>query len=122
MSRFPPPPEARLEQLLHEAFEFMPGPDMARLREVEQRVLRALPRRRQSAAAPWWLVLLLAGGAAAAAYVASEHFRPLERSTVRMHGPLQTEPATTAPAAAEPVPGPAPRSEPTRIIDKREAP
>jgi len=74
MAGFPVPPEARLEALLREAFEFMPGPDMARLAEIEQRLLRAAqrPAAPRRAMLPWWAILLLAGGAATAAWWAGE--------------------------------------------------
>jgi hypothetical protein len=76
MPRFALPPDAQFEALLREAYDFMPGPDMARLAEIESRLLRGarrpVPRRRVSP--PWWALLLLAGGAATAAWWAGERW------------------------------------------------
>jgi hypothetical protein len=55
---------AQLEQLLRQAFDDLPGPDPARLSDIEARLRGRLQRRR-----PWlwwWLPLLLVTGAAAA--------------------------------------------------------
>jgi hypothetical protein len=96
MPEFPVPTEARLETLLREAFEFMPGPDMVRLREIEARLLRTTRRpAARRATLPWWAILLLAGGAATAAWWAGEQYVEQKRAAVR----LNEESAGSAPKA-----------------------
>jgi len=111
MARFPVPEEARLETLLREAYEFMPGPDMNRLEEIEARLLRAArrPTRPPRAGLPWWAILLLIGGAATAAWWAGERFG--ER------GVMSIPSGNDAPeTAGEPLPGSPPaRAEPGAI-------
>ena len=71
MSKFPVPAEDRLEQLIRESFDFMPGPDMARLAQIGDKLSRyPAPEKRVSAVnrLAWWIVLLLAGGFATAAW------------------------------------------------------
>lgn len=71
MSEHTVPDEERLARLIFEACEYRPGPDMARLGRLEERLNRQLPARRRPplrAHLPWWLLLLLVGGAAAAAW------------------------------------------------------
>lgn len=65
-----PPDEERLKRLIHEAHEFLPGPDMARLQALEERLKRKAhqPARSSPSRTPWWVVLLLVGGAATAAW------------------------------------------------------
>lgn len=126
MARFPVPSEARLEALLREAYEFMPGPDMNRLGEIETRLLRAVrrPARPGRAALPWWAILLLAGGAATAAWWAGERF--IGGESVRDTDTTVAEPDRARSAA----PGgkehgreaPAPDGVKDRILYEREAP
>lgn len=77
MARFPVPDKDRLGRLIFEAHEYLPGPDMARLRELEERLNRKAFRqtRRRMPRAPWWVILLLAGGAATAAWWSLEQLR-----------------------------------------------
>jgi len=77
MARFPVPDEERLGRLIFEAHEYLPGPDMARLRELEERLNRKAVRRapRRIPRAPWWLILLLAGGVATAAWWSLDRLR-----------------------------------------------
>ena len=134
MARFSVPSEAGLEALLREAFEFMPGPDRVRLREIEARLLRAAQRpAARHTTMPWWAILLLAGGTAAAAWWAGEYLEHQNRSQAEpavvpgaVDSPL---PALNAERRAESVPGktlpevepPAQRPD-ARVIDRREEP
>ena len=66
-----PPDDDRLCRLIHEAYEYLPGPDMSRLYRLQESLSRqtavtragARPRR-----LPWWIALLLISGAVAAAW------------------------------------------------------
>ncbi len=75
MNKYPIPSDERLEQLICESFECMPGPDMQRLHQLEQRLAR-IPapyhRGEKPNTLPWWIVLLAAGSFAAAAWWAGE--------------------------------------------------
>jgi hypothetical protein len=132
MTRFPLPPEARLEALLGEAFEFMPGPDMVRLGEIETRLLRTARRSAaRRAALPWWAILLLAGGAATAAWWAGEHFIERNNAGIRSSENAVSGDSPDRPRAADetghgtgvtPRPDAAPVGEDRRIIYEREAP
>lgn len=71
MAERPVPEEARLGRLIFEAHEYLPGPDMARLQQLEEHLDRQATRRRRSGkkiGRSWWLALFLIGGAAAAAW------------------------------------------------------
>ena len=71
MADRPLPDDDRLCRLIHEAYEYLPGPDMARLYRLQERLSRqtavtragARPRR-----LPWWIALLFISGVAAAAW------------------------------------------------------
>jgi len=79
MSKYPLPSDTRLEHLIRESFDQMPGPQMARLEQVEQRLQSSLSRQpscNKANKTPWWIVLLLTGGFAAAAWWAGELFQP----------------------------------------------
>jgi len=75
MSKYPLPSDTRLEHLIRESFDQIPGPQMARLEQIEQRLQTTLSRQPSCSKAnktPWWLVLLLTGGIATAAWWAGE--------------------------------------------------
>ena len=74
MNRFPLPSDDRLEQLLRDSFESMPGPDMRRLEQLERKLLRtgSTPAKSRVNTLPWWIVLLLGGGIAAATWWAGD--------------------------------------------------
>ena len=134
MSGFPLPPESRLEALLGEAFEFMPGPDMQRLAEIEARVLRGArgPAKSRRAGLPWWALLLLAGGTATAAWWAAERLGERNVRDARSGAemgivvpgadavPPGSRKSTLAPPEAEAAAEEKQRD--TRIIYEREAP
>ncbi|MEX2353033.1 MAG: hypothetical protein WD709_02510 [Gammaproteobacteria bacterium] len=78
MSKYRLPSDARLEQLIRESFEHMPGPQMTRLDQIEKRLKPAMSRQpagRKVNKTPWWIVLLLTGSFAAAAWWAGELFQ-----------------------------------------------
>ena len=78
MTRFPVPGDRRLEQLIRESFDFLPGPDMARLGNIEANLSHHLKGEKRGTAAstlPWWIVLLLTAGFAAAAWWAGERWQ-----------------------------------------------
>jgi cytoskeletal protein RodZ len=84
MSKYPLPSDDRLEQLIRESFEHMPGPQMARLEQIEQRLKPAMSKRttdRTVNKMPWWAVLLLTGGFAAAAWWAGERIMDRNNGT-----------------------------------------
>ena len=88
MAKFPVPSDAHLEQLIGDAHEFMPGPDMVRLEQTERVLSGHLQRVNPGFAAntlPWWFVLLLAGGFAAAAWWAGGQWKG--------GGPAEEQPA-----------------------------
>lgn len=97
MTDYPLPDDERLARLIHEAYEFLPGPDMSRLSRLEARLQRtaALPRPRV-VRAPWWIVLLLAAGAAAAAWWAGGTLLHRRGAEPRQRRPA---PVTEAPRA-----------------------
>ncbi len=69
MDRFLLPSDDRLEQLLRESFESMPGPDMRRLEQRERKIVRTgVSTKRQVNTLPWWIVLLLGGSIVVAAW------------------------------------------------------
>ncbi len=74
MNRFSLPSDDRLEQLLRDSFESMPGPDMRRLDQLERKLVRTgvSTGKRQVNTLPWWIVLLLGGGIAAATWWAGD--------------------------------------------------
>jgi len=74
MNRFPLPSDERLEQLLRDSYESMPGPDMRRLDLLERKLVRTgvSTGKRQVNTLPWWIVLLLGGGIAAASWWAAD--------------------------------------------------
>lgn len=123
MVRHPTPSEPRLEELLCEAWEVMPGPDMARIAEIESRLMQAArrPAARRRSALPWWAILLLAGGAATAAWWAGEIFIEQERAPERyeVEGRIEREP----PPVNRRTPADAPAADDgSRIIYERETP
>jgi len=62
----------------------MPGPQMARLEQIEQRLKPAMSKRttdRTVNKMPWWAVLLLTGGFAAAAWWAGERIMDRNNGT-----------------------------------------
>lgn len=96
MTDRPLPGEERLGRLIHEAYEYMPGPDMSRLYQLQNRLHRQVYGHRVRAARrlPWWITLLLVSGAAAAAWwggVTLLHRRGAEPA------PRPPAPATEAP-------------------------
>lgn len=117
------PSEQRLEQLLCEAWEFMPGPDMARLAEIESRLLHGTRRpARRRAALPWWAILLLAGGTATAAWWVGEIFTERKRAPERyeVEGMIEQEPS---PPVNRRTPADTPAADDgSRIIYERETP
>lgn len=94
MSRFPLPSEHRLEELIRESFELSAGPDMSRLNQLEQRLIRKLPApqtRKKMNTLPWWFVLLLTGGLAAATWWAGERIMNRDNRNSETPGPVETE-------------------------------
>lgn len=77
-SRFPLPAEGRIESLIAESFDRMPGPEPARIARAGDRLpLRAppLPLRSGLNRLPWWIVVMALAGSAAAAWYAGETWR-----------------------------------------------
>jgi len=71
MNKYPVPGDDRLEILIKEAYDYMPGSEMARIYQLEERFghyLRAEKPRSAMNKIPWWIVLLLTGGIATAAW------------------------------------------------------
>ena len=77
MNNYPLPSDERLEGLIKEAYETVSGPEMARIYQLEERLIRRLPARKLSSRVnniPWWIVLLVTGGMVTAAWWAGEYF------------------------------------------------
>lgn len=71
MNKYPLPSDQRLELLIREAFEQMPGPDMRRVNQVQSRLARTAATSKpfkKPNTLPWWIVLVLTGGLVAAAW------------------------------------------------------
>lgn len=88
-ARFPVPSEARLPELIREAYEAMPGPDSGRITAIGIRLAQQLPATRASRARawPWWLIpLLLTGAVAAAWWAGGRWFGGPERMAVEDKG------------------------------------
>lgn len=106
MNRLPLPSDEQLAHLIRDAFEFMPGPDMPRLEQLERRLLRAAPSSasRRVNTLPWWIVLLLAGGFAAATWWAGEILQDDLTTLERLQPRSGSRPADTGSAVMEQVP------------------
>ena len=74
--RFALPDDARLEQLIAEAFDRSPAPEVARIRKLGRTLEQGLPPKSGSSVnkIPWWIVLLLCGGLATAAWQGGKYF------------------------------------------------
>lgn len=70
MSRFPLPADDRLEIMIRESFDSMPGPDMRRLEQLESRLARTTTQNKRPGVntLPWWIILILMGGFATASW------------------------------------------------------
>jgi hypothetical protein len=133
MRSSPVPSEERLQRLIFEAHENLPGPDRVRLQQLETHLQRQAARRatrRQPVRAPWWLILLLAGGAATAAWWAAQRLQPeppgpapdrpaVRRTPAAPPGSASSGERTPPARAGRPAAGNRPDSP---IIDKREGP
>ena len=77
MSRFPLPDDVTLERLIKESCEYMPGPDMARFAQLEQRLNRHPVEKVNNKSTNklfWWIVLFITGGFAWAAWWTNSYF------------------------------------------------
>ncbi len=75
MNNYPLPSDERLEDVIKEAFETSPGPEMAHIYRLEERLIRRLPSVKARPGVnktPWWIVLVLSAGMASAAWMVSE--------------------------------------------------
>jgi len=75
MANYPLPDDDRLFGLIKETFDTLPGPEMARLNQFEQRLNRKLPDRKSISVIkkiPWWVVLMFGCSVVAATWWAGD--------------------------------------------------
>jgi hypothetical protein len=96
------PDERQLEELIGAAFDRLPEPASARLKEIENRLVRKASRRPERSAPRfkfWWLIFALAATGAAAwwvgEYVSGESWRSAEPT------PAASNPTPTTGTTAE---------------------
>jgi len=124
MNRFPLPSDDRLEQLLRDSFESMPGPDMRRLEQLERKLLRtgSAPAKSRVNTLPWWIVLLLGGGIAAATWWAGDMILGNNNRVPVMQRESGQIQAVDAPADSALPPAVALESQQTEGTTERESP
>jgi hypothetical protein len=130
VTRFPVPEESRLAQLIKEAHDFLPGPDMARLEQIEGRLAGQLKPGKRAGGPnrlPWWIVLLLVSGFAAAAWWTGVQWlggEPAPSGAPRQSLEKQSETAKPAPDKARELhdeAGEAEEEESSPVIYQRES-
>ena len=99
-----PPDDDRLAALIGEAFEALPSPDRWKLKDIEERLSRALtrkPRERKPSMWAWWLAGALVMGSAAAWWVYEStrdgaEITPIMQEVIPLQAP--NEPVPSEPA------------------------
>jgi len=124
MNRFPLPSDERLEQLLRDSFELMPGPDMRRLEQLERKLVRtgSTPAKSRVNTLPWWIVLILGGGIAAATWWAGDMILGNNNRLPVMQRESGQIQAVDAPVESTPPPANALESQQTEGTTERESP